>query len=341
MSIFSKNNKSIVISLLLIITIIITNSCNFINNNQNSNKIDISDNTDASESAVKLPKQIEITIKYQLPEYIYDSKEDLFKDFITYLYDYIYNFHHDKGIPHLQSLGINSAEDAIRICKDWNENDGTGLPLVGKAFSPFFLHNDAGGSFKDQAALEDKYFVGHCFGWDKFRMFLYFLKTFFYHFRIDEGYTIIHSDGTITNPEGSDFFASSYASIIDTAKFFYYDKETLPYYFKNLKHIPELYDKIPGVLKTPFDRTQVIVYDTTLNEGYELPNYFDCYGFKFYDWTEYDDYTGTVDKIDNSFIIKHYHDIPQNTDDKITILLYARVTKVGEFAEELENDFIS
>ena len=326
---FFKKNKIIIYLILLFNIIIITNCGNFINNDQNTGNTSILVDTN---NTIKLPNQVKINIKYHLPSSIYNSKDELFNDFIKDLYEYIITNHPSKGIPHLKSLNINSVEDALKICKDWNDNDSTGLPLVGKAFSPFFLHNDAGGTFERQK--EKDCFVGYCFKENKYIDFLYFLKTFFYHFRIDEGYTIINFDGSITNPEGSDFFASSYASIIDTAKFFYYTKDTLPYYFISLKHIPELYDKIPGVLKTPFNREEIITYDTTFNKAYPLPNTFNCYGYKFLGWNESDnsniDY---IDKIDNSLIENHILDIFDN--DKLTIDLYANFDNVSEFNEEL------
>ena len=332
----TKNKITICLVILLLITIIITNYMLFINQQKNSN-LNTKSSNNLSESNKIFPKTVEISVNYVLPsQHIYNSKEELFNSFFSSLYYYIIEEHPDKGIPHLKSLGINSIEDALNVCKNWNENDSTGLPLVGKAFSPYFLQNKAGSDFKYQKDKET--FIGHCLRNYEYIEFLYFLKKFFYYFRLDEGYTIIKEDGTIKNPEGTDFFASSYASIIDTAKFFYYSKETLPYYFHSTNNIPNLYDKIPGVLKSQFKNNVTITYDTDKDAGYELPYDLDCYGYKIHAWYDDEDcLEPSIKIINNDFIEKHSFD--DKIKDKMSITLFAVVERVGEFAEEYNNDF--
>ena len=314
-----KKNKPMCIIIVLFIISIITNSCSF----RNKDSVNHSRN-----SLIDSPKYIDITIDYVLPEYIYNSKDDLYIDFYSYLYQYIINEHGENGIATLNLCGMTSLEDALRICKEWDDNDATGLPLVGKAFAPYFAYKKLGSNFVEQK--DKNYFIGYCIRNNRFIDFLYFLRKFFYHFRIDEGYTYTREDGSVKNPGGSDFFASPYASIIDTTKFFIYNKDTLPSYFYQANNIPMLYDKIPGLLKEDFIRQ--VNYNYEISEGSEiiLPNNFDCYGFKFLAWyTDQNFNSNPLSTIDSEFI--------KNSGNSIR--LYAKFERTGDFAEEIHKDF--
>ena len=287
-----KKNKHVMPFLFLLLFIIsnICQSCNNLNSSQN-------DFSKLSQKDYNLPSNIDLNIHFVLPKYIYNSKDDLFYDFFIEFYNFVINI--PGGQSHLKTCNIKSVGDVYTACKSWDKNSGVGLPVVGKAFSQYFLHEEKGGDFENQKNYN--FFVGYCLNNDKFVDFLYFMQTFFYHFRLDEGYTGKRSEGK--DPHGSDFFASSYASIIDTAKFFYYTKDTLPSYFKIKKNIPDLYDKIPGILKTPFDNNIFITYDTKTNNAYTLPHDFDCYGYKFIGYyTDPEFKSMPISYVDNDFI---------------------------------------
>jgi hypothetical protein len=264
-----------------------------------------------------------------LPNYIYNNKDELFDDFFNEFYNYILS--KEGGEYYLQKNNINSLDDLYNMCKSWEDKSSTGLPAVGNILSKYYLFQRIGSNFVEQSHFD--YFIGHCINNNRFVDFLYYLKDFFYHFRMDEGYTGEKSEGK--DPHGSDFFASSYASIIDTAKFFYYTKDTLPDYFIRKKNIPNLYEQIPGILKNDFDATITISYDTKIKESFTLPSNFDCYGFKFIGfYTDQLFSDSPITHIDNDFIIKN--DIISNDN---TITLYAKFERVGKYANELISDF--
>lgn len=295
-----------IIALLLIISNI-CQSCNNLNKTNDNYTMSIQQNSN-------LPKTLDLNIQFVFPKYIYDSKDDLFHDFFSEFYNYIKN--RPGGQSYLKYYNINNVDDVYKICKTWDKKSEVGMPLVGKIFSPYFLCKAIGSDIEDQKKYD--FFVGYCLNNDKFVDFLFFIKTFFYHFRLDEGYTGKLSEGK--DPYGSDFFANSYASVIDTAKFFYYTKETLPTYFIDKKNIPDLYDKIPGILKKPFNKNISITYDTIQNAAFELPHDFDCYGFDFIGfYTDPEFKSEVVNYIDNDFITAY--DIIDNNN---IITLYAK-----------------
>ena len=316
----SKKSKIRVISnIILCCLILISTSCNISKNTTKAPNI-------ISES-ISTNSNINITINYVLPNYIYNSKDDLFNDFFSSLYNFIINEYPD-AIPRMNSYGVYTLDDALRICKEWNYNDGTGLPLVGKVYSPYFLYMREGSDFIEQK--EKNTFLGYCLRNDKLVDFFYFLRTFFYHFRIDEGYVHIDNEGNLINKEGADFFASPYASIIDTAKFFIYSKDNLPAYFYSSKNIPILYEQVPGLLNTPFINQVNLTYDISKENKLQLPNDFDCYGFKFCGWYLAQDFNSDiVTDIDKTIINKY----------GTNITLYGNFERVGRFADEIKDDF--
>ena len=80
---------------------------------------------------------------------------------------------------------------------------------------------------------------------NKFRDFIEHLEVFFAYWRTDEGYT------NSTN-NGNDFFASAWAALVDTCKFFYFTSDTLTdtYSWFTKERSPRVHymlDNIPGV----------------------------------------------------------------------------------------------
>ena len=259
-------------------------------------------------------KKIELTINYILPNYVYNNKDELFNDFYLDFYNYINTC--SGGSAHLKRYDIESVDDLYDICRGFDKKSATGFPLVGDILAPYFLYQRRKSNFEEQKNKD--FFVGHCLRNNKYIKFLYFLEKFFYHFRMDEGYTGPESEGK--HPYGSDFFASSYASIIDTTKFFYYTKDTLPVFFYDTKNIPDLYDKIPGILTTPFDKNITISYDISSNNRFSLPTNLDCYAYQFIGWYTDPNFTSEpLTHINNTFITNNKIDENNNT-----ITLYAK-----------------
>lgn len=261
------------------------------------------------------PKQeINLTINYVLPDYIYNSKDELFYDFFLDFYEYICLS--PGGSNRLKNYGIENINDFYNICSNFYKSSATGFPQVGNILSPYFLYQRRGSNFKEQ---KDKdFFIGYCLRNNKYVKFFDFLETFFYHYRMDEGYTGPISEGK--DPYGSDFFASSYASIIDTVKFFYYTKDTLPVFFYEKNNIPNLYDKIPGILQKPFDTKNSFTYDLNSDLGYALPTNFNCYAYQFIGWYNEPNFSSDpITHIDNTYITNN-----NINSDNNTITLYAK-----------------
>ena len=266
----------------------------------------------------KTNKTIQLNINYVLPEYIYNSKDELFNDFFFDFYNYISA--KPSGPSHLKSYNIKNVDDLYNICKYFDKKNATGFPHVGDILAPYFLYQRRGSNFEEQKNKD--YFIGYCLRNGKYVAFFNFLEKFFYYYRMDEGYTGPASEGK--DPYGSDFFASPYASIIDTVKFFYYTKYTLPSFFYDNKNIPDLYDKIPGILKTPFDKNVTISYDTSSSDEYTLPANFDCYAYKFDGWYTNSNFNSSpISHIDSTYIT-----INNINEDNNTITLYAKFISV-------------
>ena len=115
---------------------------------------------------------------------------------------------------------------------------------------------------------------------------MYFIQDFFYWWRLDEGYTNGPDDPEGT---GSDFLASAWASVVDTAKFFYYDKDTLPSYFISKGHIPAFYDRIPYIVNLG-ENTFIYTYDWV--EGLNLPTSLTMDGYTFVGWFDNENFEG-------------------------------------------------
>ena len=182
-------------------------------------------------------KKRSYSVDYILPEGLCLDKEHLFRAYFTEFYNYIVNVRDEGG--YLSSRGVNNVDDFLKVASTWN-GGGAGMADIGNLAGKYYLKIDTGGKIEDQKAEDG--FIGYCLENNKFVEFVYFIKDFFYWWRLDEGYT-----GGSDDPQGvgSDFLASAWASLVDTAKFFYFEKDTLPHYFITKGHVPEFYDRIP------------------------------------------------------------------------------------------------
>ena len=147
---------------------------------------------------------------------------------------------------------------------------------LGNAFGPYFLDIEVGGSFATQSTNK---FVGWCYQQGKYIDFFHYLEVFFGYWRTDEGY--VKND-----PNGADFFASSWAAFVDTCKFFYFSSSTLtskyPWFTEArsarvhymLDHAPQI-----GSYDLPNNEEGSIILPTTLErENYQFLGWFDANG---------------------------------------------------------------
>lgn len=159
-----------------------------------------------------------IHIDYDLGFELLASKDELYRSFFT---DY-YFFITEELNTDLSNYDIFSVDDFLVQCKNWDAYGRSEMAGLGNAFGRFFLEVEIGGSFATQPATK---FVGWCYSQGKYIDFLHYLEVFFGYWRTDEGY--VKND-----PNGADFFASSWAAFVDTCKFFYFSSSTLTTKYK-------------------------------------------------------------------------------------------------------------
>ena len=177
-------------------------------------------------------------IEYDLGYDQFDTKEDLYKAYFTEFYYFLKT----KTDCDLESYDILNEEDFLRECLNWNFGNTDSFKGVGNAFSKYYLTIKVGDTLANQPTDT---FIGYCYQNNKFRDFIEHLEVFFAYWRTDEGYT------NSTN-NGNDFFASAWAALVDTCKFFYFTSDTLTdtYSWFTKERSPRVHymlDNIPGV----------------------------------------------------------------------------------------------
>lgn len=240
-------------------------------------------------------KKRSYSVDYILPEGLCLDKEHLFRAYFTEFYNYIVNVRDEGG--YLSSRGVNNVDDFLKVASTWN-GGGAGMADIGNLAGKFYLKIDTGGKIEDQKAEDG--FIGYCLENNKFVEFVYFIKDFFYWWRLDEGYT-----GGSDDPQGvgSDFLASAWASLVDTAKFFYFEKDTLPHYFITKGHVPEFYDRIPYIISNT-DITFTYIYDW--EKGMDLVKNIEVNGYEFLGWYDNPDFDGEkIERLEKGI----YHNI--------------------------------
>lgn len=223
----------------------------------------------------KVTSDIVLYAQYQLTEFEvtcilkdaeYDSKDDLYNSFFTDFYNFLLN----NTDINFEKLNITNLDDFLLVCKDWNAYNKNSFYGIGDQFSKYFLTIEVGGKLENQP---DTTFIGYCYKNNMYKDFIPFLMTFFAYWRTDEGYTGSSSDPSNT---GNDFFASSWASLVDTCKFFYFTSANLndTYPWFNSQRVKDALDNIPGVndgvLKYYGNIENPVVLETPSREGYEF-----------------------------------------------------------------------
>lgn len=210
-------------------------------------------------------------ISYHLGE-VYNSKEELFIEYFTLFYNYLNEYYPNSGVKEF------SLNDFLNIAINWDYGNGkmTGLANM---FHQYYVEFDEEGIVENQS---EKGFVGYCYKNNKFRSFIKFLITFFAYWRTDEDYSSrdIH---------GNDFFYNSWASLVDTCKFFYLTYETL-FSYQRTKRLLSCFVSIDSVVD--LSNLPIEVCD------YELPK-LDRRGYKFVGWFTDENYKNEITKLNN------------------------------------------
>lgn len=234
-------------------------------------------------------EKVYYTVDYVLGDYAFANKEQLFRAFFGDFYEYLINVR--EITSKLESNSIYDKEDFLEFCSAYT-GGAAGMSQIGNLLGSYYLTIDTGGKLEDQVNKEG--YIGYCLKNNMYIEFIYFIEDFFYYWRLEEGYTGGSSD---PNNTGSDFLASAWASVIDTAKFFYYDPNAndddphkLPsYFFKEGYQVPGFYDRIPYMVdlgdvefEYTYDWEKEILLPTTISKP----------GYEFVGWYLSSDFTG-------------------------------------------------
>jgi len=215
---------------------------------------------------INLPGDI-INVQYDFGYDCYQTKDDLrlayYTDFYNFLVEKEFNF---------SKWEITDLNSFLEFLNTWTYKGRSEMGNIGTAFGSNYLTIEIGGKLEDQP---DTTFIGWCYKNGKYVDFINHLMVFFAYWRTDEGYSK-------SDPNGNDFFASNWASMVDTAKFFYFTSDTLnnTYAWFKSERVKYALDHIPSVgyvkLKYKEDEGDSITLPTDVTrEGYEFLGWFD------------------------------------------------------------------
>lgn len=214
----------------------------------------------------------EFNVTYNLGFEYFESKDILYKSFFSDFYDFLIT----KTDIDMESLGVESLEDFLEVCADWNAYGKDSFYGVGDTFSKYYVSVEIGGKVENQPTDT---FIGYCYQSGKYIEFINHLIIFFEYWRTDEGYTGGADD---PNNLGNDFFAEPWASLVDTCKFFKFTSENLndTYSWFRSERVKYALDNIPSVINITLDQrgTKIDpVYLPRLNvrEGYTFIGWVD------------------------------------------------------------------
>ncbi|MFA7435253.1 MAG: InlB B-repeat-containing protein [Bacilli bacterium] len=132
-------------------------------------------------------------IKYELNGGIWAPKDEVKEEFYKELYDFV-NQRFETELKNISLLDFQTSEPYI----------------IGNLVGKYYLKEEVGGKVEDQP---EDYFIGYLFKNNKFLKLIPHLEKFFALWREIEN---------CTEPNATDFYANSWASLVDTAKFFKY-----------------------------------------------------------------------------------------------------------------------
>ncbi|MGM9899504.1 MAG: InlB B-repeat-containing protein [Bacilli bacterium] len=197
---------------------------------------------------------------YNLGKYVYRSKEELHQAFFTEYYDFIYRFYPET----LETNEITSVEQFLALSLDYNSGRGQ-MRDFGDRLGQHFLTKDVNGIIENQPETT---FIGYCYQNNKFVDIIRFFICYFAYWRIDEKYAT-------TNNYGADFFAESWAPVVDICKYFYYNSITSPV---RTARVIDCFNNPAGVafqVKTDDGMPKYSLRGYTFvgwSDGYQVPN---------------------------------------------------------------------
>ena len=204
------------------------------------------------------------------------NKNDLYVSFFT---DF-YNFMKEHTNADFSKYNIENVDDFLKFSLDWNANGKDSFYGVGDAFSNYYVSKNVGGTLEQQPETS---FIGYCYKNQMYKEFIPHLIKFFAYWRTDEGYTGGPDD---PNNTGNDFYASPWASLVDTCKFFYFTSANLndTYSWFDSQRVKDALDNVPGIVKGFTSRYVTVetpdVLKEPTREGYDFLGWFDENGNK-------------------------------------------------------------
>ena len=246
-----------------------------------------------------LPVYINIYFR-SLTDGIYAGKDDLY---VAY-YTAFYNFMKEHTEANLEETTL---EDFLVQGKTWKMPGGRAeMYHMGDQYGRYYVKSQKGGTLEEQPETS---FLGYCYKNGMFIDFIHHLETFFEYWRTDEGYTGSDAD---PNNTGNDFYIEPWASMVDTAKFFYFTADTLQDTYKwfDSERVKDALDNIPGVLAGLSAKKVELGHEFDLStisiEGYDLEFFVDEAG------------TAKIDKLT---------EVHTSCDECSYIEVYVKVTK--------------
>lgn len=193
-----------------------------------------------------------------LNENVWSSKEVLFKNLYGDFYKYIKSH---GGKKDLALHGIKNVKDFYAFADFYAEGKKE-CYAMGFAFHKYWCNTRVGGTLSEEP---DTSFIGTCLKNGKYVDFFNFLVSYFAYWRNDEGCTCM-------NPynHADEFFVSSWATLVDTTKLFYFTSETV--YHWHSYRIKYILDHIPGTFLSNLPKKGLPILRLS---GYEFLGWFD------------------------------------------------------------------
>ena len=227
-------------------------------------------------------------ITYDFGYDCYQTKEEFKLDFYTDFYEFLLT----TDCP-FEDYGIESLNDFLVFMDTFKYNGINEMAAIGTAFGKYYLNPDFGGTLEDQP---ETVFVGYISKQGKYVDYFKHMEVFFEYWRTDEGC----SQG---DPFKNDFYADPWASMVDTAKFFYFDGDTLQTKFDGIynwfrsERVKYALDHIPGVGYVRLTTVE------NIEEYVQLPNDVVRDGYVFLGWYDSKEGGNKVDKVYTSMTV--------------------------------------
>lgn len=207
-------------------------------------------------------------INHEIGIDLWHSKKELFNEFMGRFYDFIISHNGQKD---LEDNNIRNRQEFLDFAGDWYAGGKDSCYALGFGFHKYFSTPNEDYDINNQPTDT---FIGYLYQNNILKDFLNFLVSFFAYWRNDEGCTSFNPYNKCDN-----MFVSSWAGLVDTAKLFCLDSDTV-YWWQSFR-VKYCLDHIPGVILNGYKDS--IEFDSEL----VLPD-IKVAGYKFMGWHKED-----------------------------------------------------